>query len=139
MISRIIDFPLTQMIIGMALIVGAMVLGAQIVQAINPPRDSAQDSFCALLVAAFVILVYKAYRRWIERSQVDEFALKGASQELGLGLFIGFAVFSAAVVIVMLIGDMKIEGVRGWGQFWAMLSMAIISGTFEEALFRGVI
>ena len=28
---------------------------------------------------------------------------------------------------------------RGWGQIWTMVAMALYSGVFEEVLFRGVI
>lgn len=48
-------------------------------------------------------------------------------------------VFSGAAMVAVMAGAMTIEGLRGGiGNLWGMLSMALISGLFEELLFRGI-
>jgi uncharacterized protein len=92
-----------------------------------------------VVVAAAVIAGYKAYKRWVERAPDTELDFAGAPAELGAGIAIGAALFSVMTAIVALLGGFEITGVRGVGQIWSMLAMAVFSGTFEEVLFRGII
>lgn len=85
-----------------------------------------------------MIGLWKALRRWLEGAADAEFTAAGALRELGGGLALGFLLFSAMACVVMLLGGMRIEGVRGAGRIWALLAMAVTSGVFE-ALFRGVL
>jgi uncharacterized protein len=90
-------------------------------------------------VTLAVVLAFWACKCWIERRANAEFALTGAGPELLTGLGIGFGLFTAAALAVSLLGGLEILGLRGMGQFWSMLGMAIVSGVFEETLFRGVL
>jgi len=136
---RIVRFPLTLMLIGGAVLVGALSAASYLLRSLEPPRNSPWEALAGLAMAAVVVLAYKAYKRWIERARDTEFDLTGAPRELGLGLLAGFVLFSGMAGIVWLMGGLEVQGLRGTGQLWSMLLMAFVSGTFEEALFRGLI
>lgn len=138
LLRRIIAFPLTLLIAEFALIV-LTGIGASMAAARLTERNTPLQVLGALLFAGVVIAVYKALRRFLERAPDAEFALPGAGRELGAGLLGGFVLFSAMAGIVALLGGLQVEGVRGIGQLWSMLAMGIVSGTIEEALFRGIL
>ncbi len=139
MIRRIIAFPLTLLVIGFAWIFAIVIGTGQLYQQLDFASNTPQKTFGAVLVAAAVILGYKAYKRWIERAPDTELSFSRALPELGAGIAIGVLLFSFMTGIVALLGGFEVLGVRGAGQIWTMLAIAIISGTFEEVLFRGII
>lgn len=139
LLRRIIAFPLTLLVIGFVWIVVIVVAIGQLYEQLGFARNSPQKAFGAVLIALGVVLGYKAYKRWIERAPDTELPLPGAARELGAGLLIGWLLFSTVTGIVALMGGFEVIGLRGAGQIWSMLAMALVSGSFEEVLFRGVI
>lgn len=139
LLRRIVAFPLTLLLIEVVVI--AVLAGGYTRAAhslLNKDDDTGYFTGAVGLVVVLV-LAWKALQRWLERRDDQEFSLPGAGRELGTGLLLGFAVFSGAVAIVALLGGFEILGLRGQGQFWAMATMAITTGAFEEILFRGVL
>ena len=138
-VRRIIAFPLTMLVIEFAVIV---LVGSGYTQAAHlliAKSDGAAYFAGGLLLAGVLVLTWKGLQRWLERRPDREFALAGAGRELGLGLLLGFLLFSAATGIVALLGGFEVLGVRGQGALWAMLAMAVTSGTIEEIMFRGIL
>ncbi len=139
LIRRIIAFPLTLLVIGFVWI-DALVIGAgQGYQLLGFARNTPEKALGAVFMAAAVILGYKAYKRWVERAPDTELPLTGALPELAAGIAIGGALFSVMTGIVWLLGGIEFMGVRGAGQIWTMLAIAIVSGVVEETLFRGIV
>jgi len=134
LVRRIVAFPLE------VLALGVVATGyTQLAHLVLNKDDDAGYFLGALGLAVLLVLVWKGLQRWLERRPDREFALAAAPQELGLGLLTGFVLFSAMTVIVALLGGFEVLGLRGWGQIWSMLAMAVATGTFEELLFRGVL
>ena len=138
LVRRIVAFPLTLLVIGFAWIIVITVGTGQAYELFGFQRNTPEKAFGAVVIAAVVIFGYKAYKRWIERAPDTELSFTRALPELGAGIAIGALLFSFMTGIVALLGGFEIIGVRGAGQIWSMLAMAIVSGTFEEVLFRGV-
>jgi membrane protease YdiL (CAAX protease family) len=139
-LRRIVAFPLTLLVIEFAVVVIAAILVQKVVHLIPTDRASALHALLALLTAGVVALIYLGCCRWIERRQGSgDFARNGAVGELGGGLMAGFVLFSAMAGGVALLGGLEVIGVRGAGQFWAMLAMAVFSGVVEEVMFRGIV
>ena len=136
---RVLRFPLTLLVLEAVAVVLAAGGTSFLLRKAGVGPDGPAHLLGAVVVAVAVIAVWKALRRWLEGEGDAEFAMNGAARELGGGLALGFLLFSGMACVVMLLGGMRIEGVRGAGQIWAMLAMAITSGVFEEALFRGVL
>lgn len=139
-LRRIVAFPLTLLVISFPAVAvvgtGVGMAWQQLGLAPNTP----EKMFGAVLMAAAVILTYKAIKRWIEREHDRELEWVGALKELGAGLLAGFALFSAMTGIVALLGGFEVLGFRGGiGQLWTYLAVAIVSGVLEETLFRGIL
>jgi len=136
---RVLRFPLTLLVIEAAAVVLTAAGLTRLLRMAGVGREGPVNLLGAVIVSLAVIAVWKALRRWLEGEGDAEFAMNGAAMELGGGLALGSLLFSGMAGVVMLLGGMRIEGVRGAGQIWAMLAMAITSGLFEETLFRGVL
>jgi uncharacterized protein len=139
LIRRIVSFPLSLLLIEV-IIIGVVASGyTQIAHHLIPKSDDLGYFAGALVLAVILILTWKAMQRWIERRADSEFALSGAGKELSLGLLAGFMLFSAMTGIVALLGGFEVLGLRGEGAIWSMLAMAVVTGSFEEILFRGIL
>lgn len=136
---RIVAHPLTLLAIGFVWFALCYALAGVAASRLLPSRNAPLQALVAIGFAAFAVVSYKGYAAWIERRPDREFALPGAAAQAALGLLAGFALFCAAAGIVALLGGLEVMAVRGTGQLWAMLAMAIISGVYEEVLFRGVV
>lgn len=135
---RIVAFPLTLMIveffgIGIAASAASVVLHKVVTE------GTPGYFFGGLTVAVLAILIYLGARRWIERRANDELPLALLGSEIPLGLLIGAGLFTLMTGIVALLGGLAVERVNGMGALWAMLAMAVTSGTIEEILFRGIL
>ncbi|MCP9850207.1 CPBP family intramembrane glutamic endopeptidase [Cyanobium sp. Morenito 9A2] len=95
--------------------------------------------FTGAFITANLLLVYWSYAHFLERRAVSELALPGLGRELGIGLLLGFGLFTICVLIAMALGLYRIEGIDRWQNLLA----GVTGGTFttpfgEELLFRGV-
>ncbi|MGL4199032.1 MAG: lysostaphin resistance A-like protein [Allorhizobium sp.] len=93
----------------------------------------------ATLMAAFALLVYAASVRFIEQRAVSELALSAMGRELGFGLFAGAGLYTFCMLILMVLGVYRIEGVNPIVFVLPSIAMAVSSSVFEELLHRGVI
>ncbi len=83
--------------------------------------------------------VYIGLVRLIERRPVTELALPGMSRELGIGLVIGAGLYTACILILMIMGIYKIDGLNPVSYMLPAIAVPLSSGIFEELLFRGVL
>lgn len=138
---RILRFPLT--LIVLEAIVFIFIGGALEAPALSKRMGmSPVGFFLFVLVGAVVlILVWKAFRRWVEGEGDQEFTLPGAGKELSAGLLAGFLLFSLMTGLVALLGGIEVVGTRPFGktQFWEWAALGVASGVFEETLFRGIL
>jgi uncharacterized protein len=81
--------------------------------------------------------MYGIVVHYCERRQVTELALKPAARELSLGLLLGFGLYTLCMVVLMLTGSFRIQGVNDWHVLISGLSIALATGVYEELLFRG--
>ncbi len=139
LIRRIVSFPLSLLVIEFVVIAVVAVGYTQLAHRLIAKGDGAAYAAGGVVLAVLLVLTWKALQHWLERRPDRELALPGAGQELGLGLFFGFLLFSGMTGIVALLGGFEVLGLRGQGALWAMLAMGVTSGTFEEILFRGTL
>lgn len=139
LLRRIVAFPLTLMVLGFAAITAIGIAVGRAYDLLGFDRNTPQKSFGAVLMAVAVIAGFKAFKRWVEREPDTEFAAQGAGLELAKGVLFGTLLFTAMTGVVALLGGFEVLGLRGAGQIWSMLAIAIVSGTIEETLFRGVL
>jgi len=96
-----------------------------------------------LVTGAFIItnllLVYLSYAYFVERRSVSELALAPLGRELGIGLLLGFGLFTTCVLIAMAFGLFRIEGINSWQNLVTGVTWVTVVTPFtEELVFRGV-
>jgi membrane protease YdiL (CAAX protease family) len=93
----------------------------------------------ALGMGIVAMLIYRAYARFVERREATELSLSGAGRDWAIGALIGAGLYIACVLILMLLGIYKIEGMNPVSFLIPAIAMAVKSGIFEELVFRGVL
>lgn len=93
----------------------------------------------AALMAALSIAVYVAFVRFVERRPVNELARAPLARELGGGLLGGAGLYTLCVMILMVLGVYRVDGINPFPLILPSIAMAISSSVFEELLHRGVI
>ncbi len=93
----------------------------------------------AALMAALGFAVYIAFVRFVEQRPVRELALPVMGRELGLGMLFGTGLYTLCVLVLMVLGVYRIEGVNPLALMLPSVAMALSSGVFEELLHRGTI
>lgn len=83
--------------------------------------------------------VYIGFVRLIERRPVTELALPGMGRELGIGLLVGAGLYTACILILMVLGVYTIDGLNPVSYMLPAIALPLSSGIFEELLFRGVL
>jgi membrane protease YdiL (CAAX protease family) len=139
LVRRIARYPLVQAFTGVLMVVLAIAVASAASEALGV-ADGAYGLAGAILVAIAVVGAWKLYKRWIEREPDREFALK-AVPELAVGLVAGIVLFCLVTGAVWLLGGIRFEGLRSFPdtQFARWAAIAVISGFFEETLFRGLL
>lgn len=89
--------------------------------------------------SAAAFAVYSWFVRLVERRPVSELALPGMGTELGLGMLIGFGLYTASILVLMIMGIYRIAGLNPVSFMLTAISMAVSAAVFEELLFRGVL
>lgn len=92
-----------------------------------------------VMAGAMMLIVYAGYVVYIERRTVTELALPPMARELGLGLALGFGLYTVCVVILMGLGSYRIVGLHDWHILLTGMATALATGVFEELVFRGAV
>jgi len=134
---RVLQFPLTRLIVlgGIVFYMMAWTEG-RLIEAKDTPWIAAAIAAALALVA---MGVYVAWGKLIERREVTELSLPGAGREWGIGGLIGIGLYTGCVLLLMVIGMFKIEGLNPLSYMIPAVAMAVKSSVFEELLFRGVL
>lgn len=104
-------------------------------------KEGSPGHLLAIVVGMLVVTyaLYLGFVRLIERRTANELSLPGMGRELGIGMLVGAGLYTGAVLILMLLGIYRIEGMNPAAFMLTALPMAVSSAMFEELLFRGVL
>lgn len=134
---RILQFPLTRLILlGAPLLLMMAVSNGFREQLAGSPVMAA---VVAAATAAVGLAFYVGFVRLVERRPASELSLTGMGRELGIGLAVGAALYTTCVLILIVLGMYRIEGLNPWSFVLPAVAMALISGVFEELVFRGAL
>jgi hypothetical protein len=134
---HILQFPLIRLIV---LGAGVLSLMAWTETRILAFDDSPLIGVAIAVVMALVVMaVYVAWARLVERREVTELSLPGAGREWAIGALIGAGLYAGCVMLLMLLGMYRIEGLNPVAFMISAASMAVKSSVFEELAFRGVL
>jgi len=134
---RVLQFPVTRLILlgGTLFLMMGVSNGYMIYFADTPPKAVAM----AAVMVALGFAVYIAFVRFIERRPVRELALPMMSRELGIGMLAGVGLYTLCVLVLMVLGVYRIEGINPLALLLPSVAMALSSGVFEELLHRGTL
>lgn len=134
---RIVQFPLVRLVVLGGGLFYLMAWTEGRIQAVkdNPLLGVAIATGLGLVAMA----IYLAYLRIVERREATELSLPGAGREWAIGALIGAGLYTACVLILMLLGIYRIEGMNPASFLIPAIALAVKSGIFEELVFRGVL
>jgi membrane protease YdiL (CAAX protease family) len=134
---RILQSPPVRIIVLGFLLVYLMAMNGDVMLSYGSEPIKALAHVVAIAIAGFA--VYIAYARFAEQRNVSELALPGMGRELGIGMLVGFGLYATTVLILIVMGIYRVEGLNPLTFLIPALAMAVSSGVFEELLFRGVL
>ncbi len=105
----------------------------------NSPRRPWIAIAITIAMAALGFAYYAAFVRLIERRPVSEFALPQLPRELGIGMLVGAGLYTCCVLVLMVLGVYRIEGLNPISFMIPAIAMSLSSGVFEELVFRGAL
>jgi uncharacterized protein len=128
--------PARVLVLGFILLV-MMVLNSDVMTSYAGEPVKSVQHIMALAIAGFA--VYLGFAHFVEQRTASELSPKDMGRELGIGLFIGAALYAACELILMALGIYRIDGLNPLNFMIPAIAMALSSGIFEELLFRGVL
>jgi len=138
---RIADFPLVALIIGIAVFACIVTIGTLVQKSLPATMPKVEST--ALFTALNVVLCFagtKLVLRHLGEHPRDDFRFSGALRQLGLGLAIGFTLFTAVVCVAAIAGAYGILACCSRGQLLIeLLNAGIMAALLEELLFRGIL
>jgi membrane protease YdiL (CAAX protease family) len=134
---RVLQFPLTRLVVLGGIVFYMMARTEGMIIAF---KDSPLTGVVIAVAMSLAIMVfYVAWGKFIERRDVIELSLPGAGREFAIGALVGTALYTACVLLLMLLGMYKIEGLSPLSIMIPGIAMAVKSAVFEELVFRGVL
>ncbi len=134
---RIVHFPLTRLILLGGPVFYMMGMSNGFMQKFS--KSTLLSLGAAAGMAALGLVFYVVFVRFYERRPVSELSIPGMGRELGIGLLIGAGLYTGCVLILMVLGIYRIEGLNPLTFMVPAVAMALSSGIFEELIFRGVL
>jgi membrane protease YdiL (CAAX protease family) len=133
---RVLRFPLTRLLLLTCALFYVYVSGAKFLEPFTNPMQRLGGS---MAVAANLLFVYVSLVYLVERRPISELALPRKGRELGIGLLLGFGLYTLCVLIAIALGLYRIEGSNGWQALLSSLWVTPLAPVFEELLFRGAV
>lgn len=140
--QKIIQFPLTKIIIGFLVIGIAIGLGQFVTSQIlgyTEINHDIQSLLNGLVTAILAIVAYRLLFKYYEKREITEFSNRRLLRHLILGFAIGAALQSLTILIIYLFADYVIVAVNPIYFIIPPLTLSFTSAIAEEILFRGVL
>jgi membrane protease YdiL (CAAX protease family) len=134
---RIVQFPLTRLVLMGAVFVLLIGLSNSFREALSSHPWLALAAAAGM--ASLGLAIYVVFVRFIERRRATELSLAGAGREWGSGVLVGAVLYTLSVLILMIPGIYRIEGLNPWSYLLPAAAMAVSSSVLEEILYRGLL
>lgn len=138
-LGRIVQFSPVRMALASVWLIAMFTIAQSAVELLPAQGTIPVAALSVTVVVSITYLAYAAFVRTIEKRPVSEFAASGAVAELANGVLVGAALFTITIGILWGLGYYTITGVNDWMIAVPALAGALISGMFEETLFRGIL
>ena len=138
-LRRIVAFPLTLLVLGVLLVGMPGLLLADTFGAWLKDVAPALVFPWAVLAVTITWLLYRGFKRWIERAPDAELSFgAGWARETLYGVLLGAALFSSCVGLVALLGGLRVTGLGSGASLAAVASLSLTAAINEEVLFRAI-
>lgn len=131
---RIVQFPVIRLVV-----IGSVMFFLMGTSNRFMSQNASEPLFEIIVAVAMIwltICVYVGFVRLVERREVSELSLRGMGAELGTGLLLGAGLYTACVLVLMMLGLYRIDGVNPISYMLPAVAMALSSGFMEELIFR---
>lgn len=96
-------------------------------------------TIAAVAMITLGMVIYFGFARLIERREVSELSLPGMAKEMGIGILVGAGLYTACMLILMVMGIYRMDGLNPASFLIPAIASALSSGFLEELLFRGAL
>ncbi len=94
-----------------------------------------QGLAASAMACAMMLLAYATLVRWLEGRDASELALGPMGREAVTGLLLGFGLYTACILVLMVLGIYRAEGLGPWQVLLAGLAGPLATGVVTERWF----
>lgn len=139
---KILHFPVTKIIIGLTVCVGAVALGQllvlQLLQFTGLGKD-VKNLISGVIAAVIALFAYRFLFAFYEKRAITELAKLGLLKNLTLGIALGATLQGLTILVIYLMGGYHVLAINPFMFIILPLTVALFSAIFEEILLRGII
>jgi uncharacterized protein len=140
--QKILNFPLTSIILGLLLCFIAFIFAQQLIGKIldiTTIDKNFRNLTRGFVASAIVILTYIYFYGKFEKREIWEFSGKGQFRNIILGLAIGAILQGLTILVMYLGGNFRIISVNPVSSIITPFAVAFSVAIFEETLLRGIV
>jgi len=140
--QRILNSPLTKIILGLLLCFTVFILAQQLVGKIldlTTIDKNYRNLIKGIIASSFVILTYILFYSKYEKRKIGEFSSKGILKNILLGVVIGTTLQGLTSLVIYFYGNFRIISVNPFSSIITPFAVAFSVAIFEETLLRGII
>ena len=140
--QRILNFPLTKIILGLLICLAVFILAQQLIGKIldvTTIDKNFRNLIKGIVASSVVILVYIYFYRKYEKREIGEFSGKGLLKNIIWGVFIGTTLQVLTILVIYFWGDFRIISVNPFSTIITPFAIAFSVAIFEETLLRGIV
>lgn len=138
-LRRALRHPLLLFPVKVALVAGPMILAVVLARGTLHWSQAMLAFVAGPIAAILMLLLFTLYTRAIERRAVAELSARHAPRELIAGFIAGTLCMAVVFGVLMACGSYHVTGMTATSVLWISLASSLVSGVFEELLFRGVL
>lgn len=140
--QKILNFPLTKIILGLLLCFAVFIIAQQVVGKIldvTSIEKNLRNLIKGIIASSIVILTYIYFYRKYEKRAIGEYTSKGISKNILLGVLIGTTLQGLTILVIYFWGNFRIISVNPFSSIITPFAVAFSVAIFEETLLRGII
>lgn len=140
--QRILNFPLTRIILGLLVCFGAFIIAQQLtgkILELTSLNKDFRNLFKGIIASAVVISAYIYFFRRYEKRKIKEFSNKGIAKFIIGGTLIGIILQCLTILVIYLNDGFEIVSINPISNIIIPFTIAFTVAIFEEILIRGII
>jgi membrane protease YdiL (CAAX protease family) len=138
---KVFRFPLTRLVLGVLVVLGAVALGEFIKQQLAGPVEGAHPAtefFASLFQVALAVTSYIVLFRFYEKRNITEMGLANFPRHALAGFSAGLIIQSLAVLVLFLTGGYQVLRVNGFSSLLPGITFGMVAGLVAEIFLRGI-